>query len=283
MRAQYRAAPSSAKRSSPIVVKEINGAKIAFIGLATYEFIYDKYIAPIKITEPFSLTNDLAKKLKQVVDAVVVISHNRVSYNQALLKAAPDVDLVIGAHDHVKLTTPVVVTRPGAPAGWIVETGCWGKYLGRVDMRVTPRDGDTPSSVELVRYGLTQMDRTVPEDPDDQRQASPHLEAAIETPHGSGIHRPHRQSSRVELNREGTESPMGNFVTDAYRRATGADIALDVKAFVYDCRSRRHGQHRRHVQLQSGDLQPADRKELDAQDPSNPGKNPAVDFQSFPL
>ena len=228
----YKRADEFRKKVLPFVIKDINGAKVAFIGLATYEFIYDKYIAPIKITEPFSLTRDLAKKLKKVVDAVVVISHNRVSYNKALLQAAPDVDLVIGAHDHVKLATPVVVTRPGATAAWVVETGCWGKYLGRVDIRVTPRNGDIPSKVQLVKYALTQMDRTVAEDPAINARIS-ELEAAIEHRMGP-VFTDHIADNHTEINREGTESPLGNFVTDAYRRTTGADIALDVKAFVYD-------------------------------------------------
>ena len=228
---QYARAAEFRKHVLPFAVKEINGAKIAFIGLATYEFIYDKYIAPIKVTEPFSLTNDLAKT-QQVVDAVVVISHNRISYNQALLKAAPDVDLVIGAHDHVKLTTPVVVNRPGAPAGWIVETGCWGRYLGHVDMKVTPRDGDTPPSVELVRYTLTQMDRTVREDPVINSKIAL-LESAIVARMGP-VFSDHIAATQMELPRDGTESPMGNFVADSYRNATGADLALDIKSFVYD-------------------------------------------------
>ena len=141
-------------------------------------------------------------------------------------------DLVIGAHDHVKLTTPVVVTRPGAPPAWIVETGCWGRYLGRVDMNVTPRVGETPSHVELVRYGLTQMDRSVPEDPVINSKIT-QLEKAIEARMGP-VFTDHIASSQMELERDGTESTLGNFVTDAYRNATGADLALDIKAFVYD-------------------------------------------------
>jgi 5'-nucleotidase/UDP-sugar diphosphatase len=228
----YQRADEFNKYVLPYVIRQIDGVKIAFIGLATYEFIYDQFIAPIKITEPFSLTNDMAHELKQVVDAVVVISHNRVSYNQALLQAAPDVDLVIGAHDHVKLTKPVIVTRNGAAPGWIVETGCWGAYLGRVDMTVTPRTSSTPGRVNLKNYQLIQMDRTVPEDPVINARIAT-LESAIENRMGP-IFSDHIAETQIELDRTSEESAMGDFTADAYRATTGADIALDLKSFVYD-------------------------------------------------
>jgi 2',3'-cyclic-nucleotide 2'-phosphodiesterase (5'-nucleotidase family) len=227
----YNRSDEFQRKITPYVIRNIGGAKVAFIGLATYEFIYDKYISPIKITDPFSLTRDLAHKLKQVVDAVVVISHNRVSYNKALLKAAPDVDLVIGAHDHVKLTTPTVVARSGAPAGWIVETGCWGRYLGRVDMQVTPRSDGNPSIVNLKQYQLIQMDRTIPFEPVVNSKIAS-IEAAIEHRMGPVFHDRVGQT-QIELSRDGNDVSMGNFATDAYRAATGADLALDLKSFMY--------------------------------------------------
>lgn len=36
----------------PYVIKEVGGLKIAFIGLSTYELIYDRFFAPIQLTEP---------------------------------------------------------------------------------------------------------------------------------------------------------------------------------------------------------------------------------------
>jgi 2',3'-cyclic-nucleotide 2'-phosphodiesterase (5'-nucleotidase family) len=218
----------------PYVIKEVNGVKIAFIGMATYEFIYNQLIAPIKIIEPFELAHQLAMKLRKQADAVIVISHNRVLFNEGLLRAAPEIDLVIGAHDHVKLTEPKVVKRSGHSDGWIVETGCWGKYLGRVDLDIDPSilankgEGD---AVKLVNYHLTQIDRTIPDDPGTLK-AVVELEKHIENRMGPIFH-DHIGDTQVELAREGSESLIGDLVSDSYRKATGAQIGLDIKAFVY--------------------------------------------------
>lgn len=218
------------KNILPYVIKEVNGVKIAFIGMATYEFVYNQLIAPIKIQEPFVLAHELAIKLRKQADAVIVISHNRILFNEALLQFAPEIDLVIGAHDHIKLTEPKVVKRLGAPDGWIVETGCWGKYLGRVDLDIDPtiKDGD---AVRLVDYHLTQIDKTIPNDPETLK-AVVQLEQHIEKRMGPIFH-DHVGDTQIELAREGSEALVGDLVTDAYRRATGAQIGVDLKAFVY--------------------------------------------------
>jgi 2',3'-cyclic-nucleotide 2'-phosphodiesterase (5'-nucleotidase family) len=216
----------------PYVIEEVGGVKIAFIGLLTYEFIYDKFFKPVTVTEPFAVTRELARELKKKADAVVVISHNSIKLNRAVLEAAPDVDLLVGAHDHVKLTQPVVVNRIGAKPAWIVEAGSWGRYLGRVDIRVTPREGGARGSVELVRSGLTQMDATVPENPETLQRVEK-LEAVIEAKRGPIFH-DHVGESEVELSRSGQENLMGNFCTDAYRSATGADFAMDQTNFIYN-------------------------------------------------
>jgi len=214
----------------PYVIKEVNGVKIAFIGMATYEFIYNGLIKPIKIIEPFKLARDLAIKLRKQADAVVVISHNRVLFNEVLLHSAPEIDLVIGAHDHVKLTEPKVVKRSGHSDGWIVEAGCWGKYLGRVDLDIDPsiKVGD---AVRLVNYHLTQIDKTIPDDRETLK-AVVELEKHIESRMGPIFH-DHLGDTNIELSREGSESLIGDLVTDGYRKATGAQIGFDIKAFVY--------------------------------------------------
>lgn len=218
----------------PYTIEEVGGVKVAFMGLLTFEFIYDSFFDPIKIKEPLSIARELAKQLKKRADVVVAISHNGIKLNKAILAGAPDVDFIVGGHDHVKLTKPVVVERPGAKPGWVVEAGAWGRYLGRVDLKVTPRDERDPksrASVELANYGLEQMDSSVAEDPETLRRIAT-LEARIEAKRGPVFH-DHLADSQVELTRLGQEHLMGNFATDAYRIASGADLALDQSALIY--------------------------------------------------
>jgi 2',3'-cyclic-nucleotide 2'-phosphodiesterase (5'-nucleotidase family) len=211
----------------PYVIREVGGLKVAIIGLSTYEFIYNQFLAPAEIKEPVSITRRLAAKLKQEVDVVIAVSHNSIAMNEKILKGAPDLDLIIGAHDHVKLTKPVVVQRGSNNPGWIFETGCWGRYLGRVDLEVTNKK---VSLVENQKF-LVQMNSSIPEDPAVLRTIE-NLEAKLENRFGPIFH-DHIGNSEMEFSRDGMENGMGNLVTDAYRYAAHADFALESSHFMY--------------------------------------------------
>jgi 5'-nucleotidase len=219
----------------PYVIREVAGARIAFIGVLTYEKIYDKYMKPVGIQEPFIPVAKLANALKKQVDAVVAISHNSIMSNKALLQTARDVDLVIGAHDHVKLTDPVTVNRPGGTTAWIVETGCWGRYLGRVDLTIEPRgsrySGSAPK-VNLLRYGLTQMDASIPEDLGVLTRVTT-LETELEALYREPIFHDHVADVEEDLTRDGSEPLMGDLAVDSYREATQAEVAFDEIQFIY--------------------------------------------------
>jgi hypothetical protein len=157
-------------------------------------------------------------------DFVVAISHNSISANEKILSQAPSVDLVISGHKHRKLTRPIFVTRNDADPGWVVETGCWGQYLGRVDLKVT--DG----KVELADYKLIQMDSSVPEDPKVLETIN-RIERKVEEARGP-IFQDVIGHSEMEFSRTGLNNPMGNIVMDAYLRTIQADFALDSIQFI---------------------------------------------------
>lgn len=231
---QYPKRSEFRKKVPPYVIQEKNGVKIAFIGLVTYEFIYDSFFTPVKITSPFQLSRDLAAELKRHVDVVVVISHNNLRTNEELLRRAPDVDLVVGAHDHKKLLRPIVVERPGRSSGWVVEAGSWGRFIGKVELSVRPRQGGSvgTGTVELKNYELIQMDSRIPDDAETLRRIEA-LEEALEKQYGEPLFHDHVADNHVEITRFGAESRMGNVVTDAYFRAVPVDLALDQVNFIY--------------------------------------------------
>ncbi len=219
----------------PYVIREVKGVKVAFIGLSTYEFIYDKYVQPIRVLSPFSIASDLATRLKRKsADVVIVISHNSTKQNIEVLQRAPDVDFVVGAHDHRKYIAPVSVKRDGAPDGWVVETGCWGRFMGKVDFEVTPRDpavADSRSKVALKSAKLIQIDGRIPEDQETLARID-ELEDRIEAEMGP-IFSNHVVESEIEVGRYGQENLMGNLATDAYLKGAQADFAIDQVNFIY--------------------------------------------------
>lgn len=218
---KYARAEALGKYITPYQILKVAGLKVAVIGLATYELIYDRFFSPVEIKEPFNLTRKLATKLKQEgADLVVVISHNGMAANK-LIAAEPNVDIVIHAHDHVKLNEPLVVTHNGKSA-LMVEAYQWGQYVGKLDLVV---DTET-KKYTLKHYELIQMDDTIPEDPAILSLVN-NYEHQIQSQYGSDIFHDHLADSAIDVRREGSENLYGNLLTDAYRDATGADVSFE--------------------------------------------------------
>ncbi len=215
-------------------IMHLNGLKVALVGLANFDPVYAPYLSPVKTLDPGPVAARLASDLKKRGDAdlVIGISHNSIGANQAILRAAPDLDLIIGAHDHQRLIHPVVVQRPGHPDAWIFEAGSWARYLGEVDLSFTPADGGAPASLALVGSHLTQIDVTIAEDPIVLGKVE-ELETRIAAKLGP-LFPDHVADSDDELPMSGLEAPMGDLTTDAYRKATGADVAIEQNRLVYD-------------------------------------------------
>jgi len=221
------------KRILPYRIIPVGGAQVAIIGVSTYEKIYDVMFKPVRILDPVTVVNGLASDLKKkgLADLVIVISHNAIPLNQKILTRAKDVDLLIGAHDHVKLTHPVVVKHLDGKTQWIVETGRWGEYLGRVDLSVKLKSPGN-KSVQLQKYQLVQIDSRFPEDPDIVASIE-ELESRIEHHYGPVFHQQIAESE-AEFVREGNAG-IGSLITDAYLKfKPEADFALEGNEFIYD-------------------------------------------------
>ncbi len=207
---------------------DLNGIRVGIIGLLTYELIYDGYFGPVRITEPFAGTRRLAQELKRDCDVVVVISHNSLPTNR-IIAGLPGVDVVIHAHDHMKIARPLVVERNGKRS-FIVETQHWGFFVGSLDLVVNK----TTKTVELANYQLVQQDARIPEDPNILAQVA-NYEHQITQEFGN-IFQDHLATSTIHVDRSSTENIYGNLLADAYRNFTNADVAIE------------------HTNLTSGDL-----------------------------
>ena len=213
----------------PYTIEQVGPYRVAYIGLLTYEYIYDSYFAPVKLAAPEAVLKDLSERLSPHVDAIIAISHNSIATNKKCLKAAPLVNLIIGAHDHVKLTKPVRVSTARGES-WIVETGSWGRYLGEVTLQIS-KEG-----VTLQDYKLHAVDASIPEDKEIANrivELEKELEKILARQYGLDLFHDHVAEAEVEADREGVENRMGNLATDAYVAASGADLAIDQVKMIY--------------------------------------------------
>ncbi|MBS4201737.1 5'-nucleotidase C-terminal domain-containing protein [Bacillus sp. FJAT-49732] len=141
----------------PYAIKEVAGVKIGFIGVATVEtpnMVMASGIQDIRFTDEAAAVNKYTEELKaQGIKAIVVLAH--VPGNQSgetatgqianLAKKTDDeVDVIIAAHNHVKLNATV-------DNKLIVQAWEYGKAFADIDLKIDPSTGDiVEKSAEIV-------------------------------------------------------------------------------------------------------------------------------------
>src|SRR5690606_22606778 len=78
----------------PYIIKQAGDARVAFIGASTYELIFDRFLLPVRVHAPFKPVRALSEALKDQVDLIVVVSHNKIAINEEILRQAPEVDVL---------------------------------------------------------------------------------------------------------------------------------------------------------------------------------------------
>lgn len=157
-----------------------------------------------------------AARLDPTVDLVVVLSHIGVEADKALAAAlGPDtpVDLIVGGHSHTRMEHPAQMGDV-----WIVQAGSYGRSLGVLDVDVDDR------RIVTLAGGVEDL----PE-PSGVSAVSPAMAERLEALSGDIA-----TWAEVEIGTcdaaltkaFGQPSPLGNWITDVLRQATGADMAL---------------------------------------------------------
>jgi len=227
----------------PYMIREIDGLKIAVLGLITEDVPILVLPDNVKNLE-FHNVIDTAKKyvpeLKAKADLVIALTH--IGYYDSdsdhvgdvqLAKAVPGIDVIVGGHTHTTLDQPVVVGDT-----LIVQADGYSEKVGRLNLTV---DNDTDrvsnytyqlmpvNGKKRVKYNGKNYYQYVGtgfvEDKDIQEAMMAYLEGAdelLKKPVGTAM---------VELvggksASRSRETNLGNMITDAMRVKTGADIAL---------------------------------------------------------
>ena len=123
------------------MIKEINGEKIAFIGVITPDL--EKKVLELDGVKVKAPVGDWMQPIKeeveyyqnQGVNKIVVVSHCGVELDNALAAAIPSIDLIVGGHSHTCLKKPLWLLHPDGNYTAIVQTGCYGRALGDMDLK----------------------------------------------------------------------------------------------------------------------------------------------------
>lgn len=119
----------------PYEIKTVNGLSVAVIGQA---FPYTPIANPRRFIPNWSFgikDENMQKTVNEVrakgVDLVIVLSHNGCDVDKKMASRVKGIDVIFGGHTHDGIPKPIVVGKT-----LVVNTGCYGKFLSRMDIEV---------------------------------------------------------------------------------------------------------------------------------------------------
>src|ERR1039457_3467223 len=175
---------------------------------------------------------------KEKVDVFICLSHGGLQAGKDgrftegedvdLVKAVPGIDVVISGHSHTEVQEAIIVNGRTP----VVQTGKYGENLGELVMTL---DG---GKLAVESYRLIPIDDTIAGDhaiADEIDKLRKTVTDVVFAPRGYSIDQPLAVAPR-DLPNTFTDTaagtPLGNLVTDAFRKATQADIALNANGMM---------------------------------------------------
>jgi 5'-nucleotidase/UDP-sugar diphosphatase len=188
----------------------------------------------VKFPDPIESAREVVKILRETekVDVVIALSHGGVEKGKdgrfsggedvRLPEAVPGIDIVIGGHSHTMLQEPIMVNGRTP----VVQTGLEGKNLGELVITV---DG---AKLTVDSYRLHPIDDSIAGDraiADAIDKLKKGVNAAVFASRGYSVDQPLAITPQ-DLPNTFTDIAAGtmlaNLVTDAFRKATQADIGF---------------------------------------------------------
>jgi 5'-nucleotidase/UDP-sugar diphosphatase len=220
---------------SPYTVIERGGIRFGVFGLLGKEAVfYTAGAGTVTFADAIETALAIVKRLRETekVDVVICLSHGGLEQGKdgrftdgedvRLAKAVPGIDIVIGGHTHTELQDPILVNGRTP----VVQTGKYGENLGELvitldDSRLTvesfklhPID-DSMTGDKTIANEIEKIKKTVTE--------------AVFASRGYRIDQPLAIAPQ-DLPNTFTDIAAGtllsNLVTDAFRKATKADIGF---------------------------------------------------------
>jgi 5'-nucleotidase/UDP-sugar diphosphatase len=200
------------------VVKRVGNVKIGIIGLAPLDLakltmrenVRDLKILPLLTAVENSIDQ---LRLKEKPNLIVVLSHMGVTMDSILAAKEGGIDIIIGGHSHTALFVPKKINR-----AIICQAGSSSRYIGELRMEVD-LDGDS-----LLSYSGRLVETVNGVYPDDQKTAA--VVDSLEKVVGSTLNKVIGSLTIRWERKSDQESNIGNWHTDAMRRAGKTDIAF---------------------------------------------------------
>lgn len=221
-------------------VIERGGVRFGLFGLLGKEAQIYTSGGAAKFPDPVESARAVVKTLRETekVDVVIALSHGGVRQDKdgrfsigedvELPIAVPGIDVVIGGHSHTELREPIIANGRTP----VVQTGKEGRNLGELVIRL---DG---GRLAVESYRLYPIDDGIVGDraiASEIEQLKKGVTAAVFASRGYSVDQPLAVTPQ-DLPNTFTDIPastiLANLVTDAFRKATQADIGFNVNGMV---------------------------------------------------
>ena len=203
--------------AASFVLREYDGVRVAFFGLVTpHTRILSKGAAELKFLDPIRAAKDIVARARRARAAVIVaLTHQDMADDKQLAAAVPEIDLILGGHEHVPLDARVGRTL-------ILKTGADAVSLGRIDVTVTAGRGGR--RVES-KWELIPVTDEIPEKPEVAAvvtQYEGYMAAQLDVLVGATSVPLDTRNDIVRTQ----ESAVGDLIADLMRTALQADVVL---------------------------------------------------------
>ena len=223
------------------LVIERGGVRFGLFGVLGKEAqIYTNGAGAVKFPDPVESAREVVKILRETekVEVVIALSHGGVAKGKdgtysigddvTLAQAVPGIDVVIGGHSHTELGEAIIVNGRTP----VVQTGKEGKNVGELVITI-----DGPK-LTVDAYQLHPIDDSIAGDraiSDEIARLKEGVNAAVFASRGYSVDQPLAITPQ-DLPNTFTDIAAGtilaNLATDAFRKATQADIGFTVNGML---------------------------------------------------
>lgn len=199
----------------PYVIRDINGLKVGIIGLCLLDegMTMPELRTRLNLLDPLDTAARYVPEMKQQgADVVIALTHLRIWDDQALAARVPDIDIIVGGHEHY----PISVTSGRT---LITKAGMDARNVARIDVAKGP-GGVIDRFYELIPITSAVKDDAATLAVVNEWEAR--LSTEMDRPVGSTSVPLDAINQRVRSE----ETNIANLVADAIRQEAKADVAL---------------------------------------------------------
>jgi 5'-nucleotidase len=201
----------------PYIIREIAGVRIGFLGLTAPRSATYPQTRGWTITDPVAAAKEWIPRARAECDLLIAVTHIGVDLDRAVAEQTSGLDAIVGGDSHTFLYQAVEAKNTEGRMVPIVQTGEFGVYLGRFDLRFA-RDASGRWSRTGYDYRLIKVGPELREAPDVASVVGRYTAPMMVTVGDVGA---------IAATPAGRSEQTTRLLCDALRAATGATVALN--------------------------------------------------------